>query len=113
MDVIETTAKATSSVPAIFFARFLPGFRAVVPAFAGVAGLEARRVVPPLVVASLLWYAGIWGIGWIAGENLETLETFVRDANRALLAAAAVGVLIVGFFWRRSRGRRGGGGSDG
>ena len=92
-------------VAAIFFARFLPGLRAVVPAFAGVAGLDARRVIPPLIAASLLWYGGIWGIGWAAGENLEMLEQFVQDANRALLIAAGVTLLVVGWFWRRSRGR--------
>lgn len=93
-------------VAAIFFARFLPGFRAVVPAFAGVSGLEPIRVVPPLVIASALWYGGIFGAGWVAGENLEALEAWVRDANRVLLAAAVVGAGVVAWFWRRSRGAR-------
>ena len=88
------------------FARFFPGFRAVVPAFAGVAGLERRRVIPPLIAASLIWYGGIFATGWWAGENLERLEAFVRDANRALWIGALLGGVTVIAFWRRSRARR-------
>ena len=39
-----------------------------------------------------------------AGENLEALDEWVRDANRALLVAATIAVGVVGWFWRRSRG---------
>lgn len=92
-------------VSAIFFARFLPGLRAVVPAFAGVSGLGAWRVVPPLAVASLIWYGGIFGLGLWAGENVEIVDDFLRSANRLLLPVALAVVLVVGWFWKRSRSR--------
>ncbi len=92
-------------VPAIFFARFLPGLRAVVPAFAGVAGLEARRVVAPLVLASLLWYGVIFAGAFQLGENLDRLEVWVRDTNRLLAVAAGVVVLALVVLWRRTRTR--------
>ncbi len=90
-------------VLAIFFARFLPGLRAVVPAFAGVSGLSAWRVVPPLAVASLIWYGVIFGLGFWAGENVAVLDEFLRHANRLLLVLAMVVLVIVGWFWKRSR----------
>lgn len=43
-------------VPAIFFSRFLPAWRAMVPVFAGISHVRALKVVPPMVIASALWY---------------------------------------------------------
>src|SRR3989442_8500779 len=42
----------------IFLSRLLPVWRAVVPPFAGVAGLSPPRTLVPLAPASALWYRG-------------------------------------------------------
>ncbi|MDP9348760.1 MAG: DedA family protein, partial [Gemmatimonadota bacterium] len=40
----------------IFVSRFLPGFRAVVPIFAGTSGLGWVRTAVPVALASAVWY---------------------------------------------------------
>jgi membrane protein DedA with SNARE-associated domain len=73
---------------AIFFARFLPGLRAVVPAFAGVSHLSFWRVAPAVAVASTLWYGALFWAGWLAGRNLEMLERRLEGVNGVLLLLA-------------------------
>src|SRR5690348_2948668 len=43
----------------IFFSRLLPVWRAVVPPFAGIAGVSPVRALAPLALASGLWYGGL------------------------------------------------------
>lgn len=91
-------------VAAIFVARFLPGFRALVPVFAGVAGLGAIRVVPPLLVASAIWYGVLVRIGYLAGDNLEAVRDALARTNRGLLAVSAVlAVALATGWWRHAR----------
>ncbi len=92
---------------AILFGRFLPGFRALVPVFAGVAGLGPRRVVAPLVLASALWYGALIRLGVAAGSNLEAAVGAVERANRGLLAASLGLIVLLAALWWRSRDRRG------
>ncbi len=91
---------------AIFVARFLPGFRALVPVFAGVANLRATRAVPPLIVASAIWYGGLVRLGYLAGDNLDAVVETLTRTNRGLLAVSVVvaAALVVG--WRRYVQRR-------
>ena len=112
-------------VIAIFLGRFLPGFRAVVPVFAGVARLGPGRAVPPIVVASAIWYGALVRIGYLGGDNVEAVAAVLERANRGLLIAS--GALAAGFavmWWRarraarrappaRSGARHGGDGGDG
>lgn len=98
-------------VAAIFAGRFLPGFRALVPVFAGVAGLAPSRVLPPLVAASAIWYGALVRAGYLAGDNLEAAVAAIERTNRGLLAASlALAALVLGFWWRARRkgGARGG-----
>lgn len=102
-------------VVAIFLARFLPGFRAVVPVFAGVTRLRPARAVPPMVVASAIWYGALLRVGYLGGDNIEAVAGTLEQANRGLLiASAALAVLIAGLWWRsRRKGGRGPDGRDG
>ena len=103
-------------VLAVFAARFLPGFRALVPVFAGVAELGPVRVIPPLVVASAIWYGTLIRLGYLAGDNLDAVMETLDRTNRGLVAAsAALGVVILGVWWRarRREAARGSEGGDG
>ena len=91
--------------PAIFFARFLPGLRAVVPAFAGVARLSFPSVALPIGVASAIWYGGLVWLGSVAGENLETMLEWYATANRLLLGIAFVIAAVIVLAWLRTRRR--------
>jgi membrane protein DedA with SNARE-associated domain len=88
---------------AIFFARFLPGLRAVVPAFAGVSHQPFLRVAVPVGAASAIWYGMLFWVGMAAGRNLDAVEAWLRDTNRGLLALALVMVAGIAWWWWRTR----------
>lgn len=90
-------------VPAIFFSRFLPGVRAVVPVFAGVARQPFWSVALPLAGASAVWYGGLVVAGTLAGRNLQAILAALADVNRVLLWLAVALALLAGWGWFRSR----------
>jgi membrane protein DedA with SNARE-associated domain len=90
----------------IFASRFLPGLRAAVTPFAGVAGVPPLRALVPAAAASLLWYAFLAVVGYTLAANWEATKAIVAGANRALGIAAALATLVVAaWLWRRARGR--------
>lgn len=90
-------------VLAIFLARFLPGLRAVVPAFAGVGHLPAWKVVPPVVTASGLWYGVLLWLGLQAAGQVPRVEAWLADTNRVLLVLAGAVAVLLFVWWRRTR----------
>lgn len=94
-------------VAAIFVGRFLPGFRALVPVFAGVAGLGWARVVPPLAVASAIWYGALVRLGHLFGNNVDAVREAMSRANRGLLATSVVLAVVLVAVWWRARRRTG------
>jgi membrane protein DedA with SNARE-associated domain len=90
----------------IFLSRLLPGVRAAVTPFAGVAGLSPARALLPAAAASAIWYAFLAVAGYTLAENWEAVKALVADANRALAVAAVVLVTLAAvWLWRRSRRR--------
>ncbi|CAN5857607.1 hypothetical protein BH23GEM3_BH23GEM3_08550 [soil metagenome] len=87
----------------IFVGRFFPMFRAMVPAFAGVARLDLVRTIVPLALASGLWYGTVLYLGAVAGQNWEQIAAAVASAGWWLYLVALVGVLVLGGWWWRSR----------
>ena len=90
---------------AVFAARFLPGYRALVPVFAGVTRQPPGRVVVPLMAASAIWYGGLVSAGYLAGNNLEAVATTIRSVNAGLLAVALLLVVPLAVVWWRTRRR--------
>ena len=88
---------------AVFFARFLPGLRAVVPVSAGVTGLSWWKVAPPLAIASAIWYGALVWLGHTAGSHLDQIKSWIDRANVALLLVALVVFGAVGVWWWRTR----------
>src|SRR5690606_19414581 len=89
--------------PAIFVSRFLPGLRAVVPVFAGVAGVRPLVVVLPVAVASALWYGFLVYLGAFAGRNLNSILATLDRIGVPLLALALLLVALLVVWWVRSR----------
>lgn len=86
---------------AIFFARFLPGIRSVVPVFAGVTHQRFWPVAIPLASASALWYGALVWAGNVAGRNLDAVLELLARTNRWLLLVAVVaGAAVVVWWWR-------------
>lgn len=94
-------------VPAIFLSRFLPGLRAMVPVFAGVSGVRAWSVIPPVLIASGLWYGLLVYLGAAMGRNLDRIVAIFNNLNSVLLWIAVALAVGVGIWWWRSRHHHG------
>jgi membrane protein DedA with SNARE-associated domain len=82
----------------IFFSRLLPVWRAVVPPFAGIAGLSAPRALIPLALASALWYGLLTVLVATVGTNLDAVVAALAHIN-GVLGAAALGASIFLAVW--------------
>jgi membrane protein DedA with SNARE-associated domain len=92
----------------LFIGRLLPGFRAVVAPFAGLAHLGPLKAGIPIALASGLWYGTIIFGAVLLGEQLDELLLLLGGINRSLgLVALAVLVVITAWILRRRRGRTG------
>ena len=94
---------ARYGVPAIFLSRFLPALRAMVPVFAGVSKMSAWKVVPPVVIASGVWYGLLVYLGAFAGRNLGAIVEIFNSISSVLLWVALALLAGVGFWWWRTR----------
>mgnify|MGYP001132860187 CR=1 FL=1 len=93
-------------VAGIFLSRFLPGLRAAVTPFAGIAGLSPARALVPAAAASAIWYAFLAFAGYELAGNWDAVKSLVGSTNRALGVAALVLAGAAGYWlWRRSRRR--------
>ncbi len=86
----------------IFFSRFIPGVRGVVPPFAGVAHLGFWRAVPPMALASGIWYGALTFFAATLVTKLDDVAAFVSHLNRMALAVGLVMVAAAAVvLWRR------------
>ncbi|HUG37336.1 MAG TPA: DedA family protein [Candidatus Limnocylindrales bacterium] len=88
---------------AIFFTRFLPGLRSVVPVFAGVTLQGWVPVAVPIAVASAMWYGALVWLGAWAGRRLSLLDALLGRLNSVLGIAALVLTVAVLVWWWHSR----------
>ncbi len=91
----------------IFFGRFLPGVRAVVPPFAGLANLGAARAIIPIATASAIWYGGVALLGSAIGAEWNHISAFLGQLNRTLALVAVGVVCVVAIVIWRGRKREG------
>ena len=92
-------------IAAIFITRFLPGFRAVVPVFAGITHQRALPVGVPIVIASGIWHGILVLLGRLAAENLDRILAVFSTMNRGLLAVTIALAVGVALWWFRTRDR--------
>jgi membrane protein DedA with SNARE-associated domain len=90
----------------IFFSRFLPGVRAAVTPFAGVAGMRPARALIPSASASAIWYAFLVAAGSVLAQSWPRAQALLADANRALAIVAGSIVVFVALLWWRARRKR-------
>lgn len=92
----------------VLFSRFLPIFRVIVPAFAGVSRLGFWRTLVPVALASGLWYGLLLWVGALAARNIPRLVALVDRAQGGLWAIAGlVGALVAVWWWRSRHGEHG------
>lgn len=79
----------------VFVSRFVPALRAVVPPFAGIAGLSAGRAVGPVALASALWYGALTWLVASFAQEIEDVARIVAGVN--WVGGVAVGIAIAVF----------------
>lgn len=91
---------------ALFFSRFLPGIRALVPPFAGAARISPLRTLVIVGGASGLWYGLVTWLAYRAGSDWEVLQrNMTRWSGRLVIAAACVVAVGVAAWLLRRRWR--------
>jgi membrane protein DedA with SNARE-associated domain len=91
----------------IFASRFLPGYRAVVPPFAGAIGLPAYKALPPVILASALWYGFVCVVAYHLGANWYAVRHALAEVSTVLGLAALAATAVLGWLLWRHRARRG------
>ncbi|GHF84358.1 membrane protein DedA with SNARE-associated domain [Amycolatopsis bartoniae] len=88
---------------AVFFARFLPVIRTLMPAAAGTSGLPFRKFLPAAFAGALCWSALHISLGVALGEAAKQIEGAFNTGGLIVL-----GVLVLAglFFFRRWRKKR-------
>lgn len=86
----------------LFVSRFLPGYRAIVPPFAAAVGIPARKALPPIVLATTLYYAGLVFVAHQVGNNWDAVRNLLRRVGLGLGAAALLATAGLAWLaWRR------------
>jgi len=87
----------------IFFSRFLPAFRVLVPVFAGISHLAFWRTALPIAVASAIWYGVLVTAGAMAGRSWPVIVRAMGDVNTVLLSVAVLLGIGLGWVWWKTR----------
>lgn len=94
-------------MPAVFVSRFVPGVRAIVPAYAGALRLPVARVTAMIAIASAVWYGLITWVAFRVGTDWERLSVTVSRYGTTT-AAVATALLVLGVgAWIMRRRRQG------
>lgn len=88
---------------AIFFSRFLPVLRVVIPTFAGFAEFGWFVTLVPIAIASLAWYGLVLYLGILASQNVGIVLEILGSTNAWLLGVAGLVFVAIGIWWYRTR----------
>jgi membrane-associated protein len=87
---------------AVFLARFVAFFRAVMPALAGTAGMRYVKFLAYNAAGGIAWGVGVVLLGYLAGNSYAAIE---HTVGRGLAIAVAVMVVVALVVWRTRRHR--------
>jgi membrane protein DedA with SNARE-associated domain len=100
------TAYARHGAFGIFVSRFLPGIRAAVTPFAGVAGVSPLGALLPTAAASAIWYALLVAAGAQLGLEWPAIQRLVDRVSLALGVLGAALCVAAALWWLAQRARR-------
>ena len=90
---------------AVFFGRLVPVVRSVISIPAGVQRMRLPTFCLFTALGSFLWNTSLIGLGWILGDQWESVRHYVRYLEWLVMAA-----ILFGLFWfvvkRTARRRR-------
>lgn len=92
----------------ILVSRLLPVYRTIVPPFAAAIGLPASKALPPVAVATAIYYAVLMSVSYALGKNLDAVERLVGHIGIGLLIAAVLVTLaIILLVWKKKHPEHG------
>jgi membrane protein DedA with SNARE-associated domain len=89
----------------VFVSRFLPGVRAILPAFAGAMRLPFFRTSAMMAIASGIWYGMVCYAAYSVGADWDRLQAMLRRYGTALAVGAAV-IAAIALAWSLVRHRK-------
>jgi membrane protein DedA with SNARE-associated domain len=90
---------------AVFFARFLTGPKAIVPALAGESRMPYGRFLAWNATGAVVWGSFHVGIGYVAGSSWRIVHDYVTVGGYVLLGVVVVAAVTY-LFVRRARKQR-------
>lgn len=95
-------------LPAVFVSRFVPGVRALVPAYAGALKLSPVWITLMIGTASAIWYGLITVISFRVGSDWESLRGTVGrfGATAAIIGAVILTLGLVAWLIASKRSQR-------
>ena len=91
---------------AVYFARFLPVVRTLMPAAAGTSGLPYRKFFPAVLAGAACWSAMHVAIGAALGEAAKRIEGLITTGGTYVVIGLAVAVLATLLIRKRRKARR-------
>jgi len=91
---------------AVFFARFLPVVRTLMPAAAGTSGLPYRKFFPAVVAGAACWSAMHIAIGAALGEAAKRIEGMITTGGTYVVIGLAVVVVATVLVRKRRKAQR-------
>ena len=93
----------------IMVSRLLPVYRTIVPPFAAAVGLPLKKALPPVALATAIYYAALMALAFGLGRNIDAVESLVSHIGIGLLAAAGMVTLVaLMFIWKKRHPGHGG-----
>jgi membrane protein DedA with SNARE-associated domain len=87
----------------VLFARCVPFLRSVVSIPAGIAGMPLGRFLLLTTIGSGVWNAVFITLGWVLGENWDSVEGWLGPISYGVIGLVVVGLVIL--VIRRVRAR--------
>ena len=91
---------------AVFFARFLPVVRTLMPAAAGTSGLPYRKFLPAVVAGAACWSALHIALGAALGEAAKRIESVITTGGSFVVGGLALAVVVVILVRKRRKARQ-------
>lgn len=93
---------------AVFVSRFVPGVRALVPAFAGALRLPVVPTVAMIASASAIWYGLITFVAFHVGADWPRLKAMVAQysTTAAIIGTVIIALGLAAWVLARSRQKR-------
>lgn len=87
----------------VLLARFVPFLRSVVSIPAGITGMRMVTFLTLTAIGSGIWNAAFVVLGWVLGENWESVQTWLGPVSYVVIGLLVIGLIVLVVRKLRSR----------